>query len=103
MPEVPKELNSVQRKKIKKLLDSYADIFGRKDQPFLGTKWIKHEIHMEGPPIRQPFRRQNPMVWEQEQVQLQKMLRDNVIRPSCSPWASPVVMVKKRWYLKTLH
>ena len=31
-----------------------------------------------------------------EQHQVKEMLRDEVIRPSTSPWASPVVMVKKK-------
>ena len=31
-----------------------------------------------------------------EQQQVKEMLRDEVIRPSTSPWASPVVMVKKK-------
>lgn len=26
-------------------------------------------------------------------VQLQKMLEQNVIQPSCNPWASPIVLV----------
>ena len=36
------------------------------------------------------------MIREQEQGQVQEMLRDGVVRPSTSPWASPVVMVKKK-------
>ena len=43
-----------------------------------------------------PSRHQNPLIREQEQQQVQGMLQDGVIRPSTSPWASPVVMVKKK-------
>ena len=57
---------------------------------------VEHEIHTTGRPIRQPFRRQNPIIREIEQQQVKEMLRDGVIRPSSSPWASPVVMVKKK-------
>ena len=57
---------------------------------------IQHEIHTNGGPIRQPYRRQNPQVRAQEQEQLQEMLQDGIVRPSVSPWASPVVMVKKK-------
>ena len=57
---------------------------------------IEHEIHTRGPPIRQPYRRQNPEVRRQEQEQLKEMLEQEIVRPSCSPWASPVVMVKKK-------
>ena len=46
--------------------------------------------------MRLPFRRQNPVVRDIEQQQVKEMLRDEVIRPSTSPWASPVVIVKKK-------
>ena len=71
-------------------------MFSKKGAPITSTPWIAHETHTTGPPIRQPSRRQNPLIREQEQQQVQEMLRDGVIRPSLSPWASPVVMVKKK-------
>ena len=46
--------------------------------------------------MRLPFRRQSPVVRDIKQQQVKEMLRDEVIRPSTSPWASPVVMVKKK-------
>ena len=58
--------------------------------------FLFYKIHTTGPPIRLPSRRQNPLIREQEQEQVQEMLKDQVIRPSVSPWASPVVMVKKK-------
>ena len=57
---------------------------------------IEHKIHTRGPPIRQPYRRQNPGVRKQEQEQLKEMLKQEIVRPSCSLWASPVVMIKKK-------
>ena len=38
----------------------------------------------------------NPAVRREKMAQVQKMLASDVIRPSNSPWASPVVMVKKK-------
>ena len=46
--------------------------------------------------LRQPYRRQNPAVRREEMAQVQQMMSSNVIRPSNSPWASPVVMVRKK-------
>ena len=65
------------------------------------TPVIEHKIHTKVPPTRQPYRRQNPEVRRQEQEQLKDMLEQEIVRPSCSPWASPVVMVKKKeWNLR---
>ena len=57
---------------------------------------LEHAIETHGPPLRQPYRRQNPAVRREEMAQVQQMLSSNVIRPSNSPWASPVVMVQKK-------
>ena len=51
---------------------------------------------MRGPPLRQPYRRQNLAVRREEMAKVQQMLASDIIRPSNSPWASPVVMVKKK-------
>ena len=60
------------------------------------TPLLEHTIETQGPPLRQPYRRQNPAVRREEMAQVQQMLASDVIRPSNSPWASPVVMVKKK-------
>ena len=71
-------------------------MFVGKDFRLGSTGVVGHEIHTHGPPIRQPFRRQNPEVQRQEQEQLKEMLDEGIVRPSSSPWTSPVVMVKKK-------
>ena len=96
LPVLPGSLTGKQRREMKILLTKYQEIFDKKGKPLGGTQLIQHEIHTDGPPFRIPFRRQNPQVRLQEQEQLQEMLQDGVVRPSISPWASPVVMVKKK-------
>ena len=96
LPEVPSTLTDEQQQQLKDLLLKYQDVFSQKGDPISSTPYAQHEIHTEGPPVRLPSRRQNPLIREQEQQQVQDMLREGVIRPSVSPWASPVVMVRKK-------
>ena len=47
-------------------------------------------------PIKQPPRRLAPHRREMVEVEVEKMLEAGVVEPSMSPWASPVVLVKKK-------
>ena len=47
-------------------------------------------------PKRLPARRMPPVVRQEIARQLQDMQKNGIIKPSNSPWASPVVLVKKR-------
>ena len=96
LPEVPGTLDQSQKAALNKLLEEYRDVFSKEGDPISSTSLVEHEIYTEGPPVRLPCRRQNPLVRAQEQSQVKEMLRDGVIRSSISPWASPVVMVKKK-------
>ena len=96
LQEVPGALNNEQREALNKLLREYRDVFSKEGDPISSTSLVGHEIYTKGPPVRLPFRQQNPVVRAQEQSQEKDMLRDGVIQPSISPWASPVLMVKKK-------
>ena len=71
-------------------------MFSQGDDDLGNTPLLEHGIETHGSPLRQPYRRQNPAVRREEMTQVQQMLSSNVIRPSNSPWASPVVMVRKK-------
>ena len=57
---------------------------------------LEHSIEIQGPPVRFPYHRQNPTVRREEAEQVQQMLESSDIHSSSSPWASPVVMVRKK-------
>ena len=46
-------------------------------------------------PIRQRAPRYSPVQKEEIEKQLKEMLASDIIEPSSSPWASPVLLVKK--------
>ena len=59
---------------------------------------VEHSIPLvEGArPVSQPPRRINVNDRDEVDAAVLKMQRDGIIRPSCSPWSSPVVPVRKR-------
>ena len=95
-PPVPEHLSPAQQQQLKALFQEFSDIISQGEDDLGCTPLLQHTIETEGPPLRQPYRRQNPAVRREEMAQVQQMLSSGVIRPSNSPWASPVVMVKKK-------
>ena len=95
-PPVPEHLSPAQQQQLKALFQEFSDIISQGEDDLGCTPLLQHTIETEGPPLRQPYRRQNPAVRREEMTQVQQMLSSGIIRPSNSPWASPVVMVKKK-------
>ena len=95
-PPLPECLSLLQQQQLNELFKEYSDIFSQGEDDLGNTPLLEHAIETHGPPLRQPYRRQNPAVRREEMAQVQQMLSSNVIRPSNSPWASPVVMVRKK-------
>ena len=95
-PPLPENLSPLQQQQLNELFKEYLDVFSQGDEDLGNTPLLEHGIETHGPPLRQPYRRQNPAVRREEMTQVQQMLSSNVIRPSNSPWASPVVMVRKK-------
>ena len=93
---LPENLPPLQQQQLTELFKEFQDGFSQGDDDLGNTPLLKHGIETHGPPLRQPYRRQNPAVRREEMAQVQQMLSSNVIRPSNSPWASPVVMVRKK-------
>jgi len=79
------------------LLMEYADIFTLKKDQLGKTDMLQHRIYTgDAAPIRQQFRRICPQKRQELQSLLTEMLEKDVIQPSNSPWASPVVLVRKK-------
>ena len=95
-PPIPAHLSLTQQQQLKALFQEFNDIISQGEDDLGCTPLLQHTIETEGPPLRQPYRRQNPAVHREEMAQVQQMLSSGIIHPSNSPWASPVIMVKKK-------
>ena len=61
------------------------------------TDLVTHSIDTgDHPPVRQPHRRMPFALRTKVDEMVSDMLSQGVIRPSQSPWASPVVLVRKK-------
>ena len=84
-PPLPKCLSPLQQQQLNELFREYQDVFSQGEDDLRNTPLLEHAIETHGPPLRQPYRRQNPAVRREEMTQVQQMLSSNVIRPSNSP------------------
>ena len=87
----------MEREQLFKLLDEYQDILATSSSDLGRTAKVQHRIHTgDHPPVRQPVRRATAALREQAREELQRMVEKGVVQPSSSPWASPLVLVKKK-------
>ena len=90
-------LASMQKDKLANLLDEFSDIFSTGPDDLGRTGIVKHQIDTGGhPPIKQPPRRVPMHQQETMRKHVEEMLQHGVVQPSTSPWASPIVLVKKK-------
>jgi hypothetical protein len=91
------DLNKTEKEQFYALLEEYADVFAFSDAEIGCTSKLQHEIHTgDAPPIRQAVRRL-PLHRRSAVQQLLTSMQDNgVVQASSSPWASPIVLVRKR-------
>ena len=86
------------------LVDS-ADVFAKSDLDLVKFNIIKHAIKITDPqPFKECYRRIPLHLYKEVKEHLQEMVEVGAIRRSFSPWASAVVLVrKKRWGAEVLH
>ena len=90
-------LQPYQQKLLYNLLQEYAHLFSRGAEDLGRTSIVKHRIDTGAAvPIRQPPRRLPLTRREEAALAVQDMLKQGVIEPSTSPWASPIVLVRKK-------
>ena len=91
------DLTLVQKGQATELLTRYADVFVEENKPLGRTSLLFHHIDTgNAPPFKVRGRRVPPHQRELVDEALDQMLANDVIRPSESPWSSPLLLVKKR-------
>ena len=74
----------------------FGDVFSQAEFD-IGRINIEHDIELEpGPPVRDRPRPIPPQDLEEVRQHIQSLLDANIIKPSTSPFASPIVLVRKK-------
>ena len=90
-------LNSEEKLAIHTLCEQYEKLFLKEDQPLTFTNQVKRQIDLKNdkPIFTKSYR--YPYVHKEEvKKQIDKMLKEGIIRPSYSPWSSPIWIVPKK-------
>lgn len=93
MRQEEEDLDVSQKEKLDKLLENFSDIFSENGPP---TQCIEHFINTvdEQPVATVPYRL-NETKRNTLKIEIEKMLKSDIIEESESPWAAPVVMIPK--------
>ena len=91
------ECSTQQRLQVRDLLSSFPDV-GSRGAGDIGRTTLARCVIDTGDarPIKQRFRRTSPRASLEIKAEIEALLAAGVIRPSTSPWASPVVAVRKK-------
>ncbi len=91
------DMNASDLKQVEDLLLHNADVFSQTDMDFGHTDTVTHAIPLVDPvPFRLPHRRIPPAQYQEVREHLQEMEAAGAIRPSTSPYASQMVLVRKK-------
>ena len=106
IPDLEEKLNTLQidpgltpsqHARLKDVLRRHADCFAWSDSELGYTDQVRHEIILtDDTPISQPYRRIPPAHLNDVKAHLQDLLARGIIAPSSSPYAAPVVVVRKK-------
>ena len=86
-----------QQQAAKDLLVDSDDVFSKNDLHLGRCNILKHNIKITDPqPFKERYRRISPHLYEEVKAHLQEIVEVGAIRRSFSPWASAVVLVRKK-------
>ena len=84
-------------KEAKQLFCEYAHIFALENLDMGHTSMVKHEIRLDNyTPFKERYHRIPPHLFDEVKNHLKEMIEVGAIHKSNSPWASAVVLVRKK-------
>ena len=90
-------LSVEEQGQVRSLLEHYASVFSTSDTDLGCTNLISHDIPLiDDTPVAQRYRRIPPSEYEVVKEHINQLLSSQVICESSSPYASPIVLVRKK-------
>ena len=90
-------LSDEDQREVRSLLQRYRSVFSTHDGDLGCSNLISHNIPLlDDAPVRQRYRRIPPSEYEEVKSHINQLLETKIIRESCSPYASPIVLVRKK-------
>ena len=94
---VSDNFSSSEKEQLNQLLLRWKHIFSQHNLDYGQTHLLEHEIKLTDKiPFKSRHYRIPPHMYQEVREHLQEMLQANIIRPSKSPYSSPIVLVRKR-------
>ena len=97
LTNLPSELTEEQRGDVRQLLQKNEAIFSKGEYDIGRTHLVEYRIDTgDHRPIRQPLRRHPFKHLERIDEGIEEMTKHGIIEPATSPWASNIVLVRKK-------
>ena len=97
LDKLPSDITDQQRRQIVEFLQEYDDMFSRGTFDMGRTTLVEHSIDTgQNRPIRQALRRHPRAHLDEIGRQVDELQDSGFVEPAASPWASNVVLVRKK-------
>lgn len=91
------ECSARERQQLEALVRANSDMFLQDDHDLGYTERVRHGMRLrDDKPVASTFRRVPPTQLQEVKEHIQTLLAKNIIQPSQSPYAAPVVVVRKK-------